>query len=236
MATRISHIVRRLQAAYGPRPWRQHGRPLDGLIGTILSQHTSDTNSDAAYESLRRAFRTWRECMQARPADVERAIRSGGLARQKTRSIQAILRFLQADRGRLSLEFLRRWPLRRAREYLLALPGVGPKTAACVLLFNLHRPALPVDTHVHRLARRLGLIPDDTSAEDAHELLEIACPRQLVYSFHVLLIRHGRQVCHARRPRCDACVLANLCASAFTRIIHCHRQRAPGGMGQYSDP
>jgi endonuclease-3 len=216
MASRIAQIVRRLQRAYGPHPWRRHGKPLDGLIGTVLSQHTSDTNSDAAFEKLRRAFPTWRACMNARPAEVECAIRCGGLSRQKTRSIQAILRFLQADRGRLSLDFLRRWPMRRAREYLLALPGVGPKTAACVLLFNLHKPALPVDTHVHRLARRLGLIPDDTSAEDAHDLLESACPKKLVYPFHVLLIQHGRQVCHARRPRCGECVLADICPSRET--------------------
>lgn len=214
MSSRIRQIVDRLEVAYGPRPWRQHGRPLDGLIGTVLSQHTSDANSDAAYDSLRRAFPTWHACMEAKPADVERAIRSGGLARQKTRSIQAILRFLQADRGRLSLEFLRRWPLKRARAYLLSLPGVGPKTAACVLLFNLARPALPVDTHVHRLTRRLGLIPDETSAEDAHELLEAACPKPLVYPFHILLIQHGRKVCHARRPRCSECVLAGICPSA----------------------
>lgn len=215
MTARITQIVRRLQKTYGPCPWRQHGKPLDGLIGTVLSQHTSDANSDAAYENLRRAFPTWRACMSARPGEVERAIRCGGLARQKTRSIQAILRFLQVDRGRLSLDFLRRWPMRRAREYLLALPGVGPKTAACVLLFNLHKPALPVDTHVHRLARRLGLIPDDASAEDAHELLEAACPKRLVYPFHILLIRHGREVCRARKPRCDECVLAEICPSAF---------------------
>ncbi len=211
---RIRQIVRLLERVYGPRPWRCWGRPLDGLIGTVLSQHTSDTNSDAAYESLRRAFPTWRACMEARPERVERAIRRGGLARQKTRSIQAILRSIQADRGTLSLDFLARWPLRRAREYLLALPGVGPKTAACVLMFNLGRPALPVDTHVHRLARRLGLIPDNASAVEAHEILGAACPRRLVYPFHVLLIEHGREVCRARNPRCDECILAGICPSA----------------------
>ncbi|HPD31890.1 MAG TPA: hypothetical protein PLL20_18000 [Phycisphaerae bacterium] len=137
--------------------------------------------------------------------------------RQKTRSIQAILRFIHEDRGRLSLEFLRRRPMGRARAYLLALPGVGPKTAACVLLFNLGKPALPVDTHVHRVSWRLGLIPDDATAEDAHEILEPACPPKQVYAFHVLLIRHGRQICRARKPRCGECVLADICPSAQLR-------------------
>lgn len=216
MTSRIRQIVRRLEKAYGPQPWRRWVKPLDGLIATVLSQHTSDANSDAAYESLRRAFPTWHACMISPPDGVERAIRSGGLARQKTRSIQAILRHLQADRGRLSLDFLASWPMERARAYLLALPGVGPKTAACVLMFNLGMPALPVDTHVHRLARRLGLIPDNCSAGKAHERLEAACPKKLVYPFHVLLIQHGRQVCRARNPLCGKCPLADSCPSAVT--------------------
>ncbi len=210
----IVDIVRRLRKGYGPRPWRRWGKPLDGLIATVLSQHTSDVNSDAAYHSLRRTLRSWKAVMTAPPSEVERAIRCGGLARQKTRFIQAILRTIQADRGRLSLDFLARRPMDKARAYLKSLPGVGPKTAACVLLFNLGKPALPVDTHVHRLARRLGLIPDGTSADGAHERLELLCPPRLVYPFHVLLIQHGRQVCHARQPRCGECVLADNCPSA----------------------
>lgn len=208
-------VVQRLEAVYGPRPWRRWGKALDGLIGTVLSQHTSDVNSAAAYRSLRRAFRTWTAVMNAPTRDVERAIRSGGLARQKTRCIQAILRAIKADRGRLSLDFLADWPLNRASEYLLALPGVGPKTAACVLLFNLGKPALPVDTHVHRLARRLELIPSETTAEQAHGLLGAACPPKLVYPLHILLIRHGREICRARKPRCDECPLADCCPSAY---------------------
>jgi endonuclease-3 len=148
---------------------------------------------------------------------VERAIRAGGLARLKTRSIQGILRALHTSRGTLSLDFLARWPTSRAREYLQSLPGVGPKTAACVLMFNLGRPALPVDTHVHRLARRLGLIAPDASAGQAHVLLESACPPRLVYPFHVLLIQHGRTVCRARRPLCGECPLVDLCPSALNR-------------------
>ncbi len=210
----IAALVERLSGVYGPRPWKRWGKPLNGLIATVLSQHTSDVNSHAAYRNLKRALSTWRQVMLAPPGKVERAIRCGGLARQKTRSIQAVLRAIQADRGTLSLDFLARKPLEKAREYLLALPGVGPKTAACVLMFNLGKPALPVDTHVHRLARRLSLISEQTSANEAHARLEALCPPKLIYPFHVLLIQHGRQVCRARQPRCDACVLADICPSA----------------------
>lgn len=214
LSSQVRRIVRRLEDVYGPRPPRRWGKPLDGLIETVLSQHTSDTNSGAAFRSLRRAFPTWQACLDAPAVDVERAIRRGGLARLKARSIQAILRRVKADRGRLSLDFLARRPMNEAREYLRSLPGVGPKTAACVLLFNLGKPALPVDTHVHRLALRLGLIPDGMTAEQAHERLGAACPPRLVYSFHVLLIRHGREICRARNPRCGECALAEICPSA----------------------
>jgi endonuclease-3 len=217
LRSRILLVTRLLERFHGPQRWRSWGRPLDGLIETVLSQHTSDVNSGAAFRGLKRAFATWKACMDAPAERVERAIRSGGLARQKTRSIQAILRFIHKDRGRLSLEFLRRRPMERARAYLLDLPGVGPKTAACVLLFNLGKPALPVDTHVHRVSWRLGLIPDDATAEDAHEILEPACPPKRVYAFHVLLIRHGRQICKARKPRCGECVLTDICPSTQLR-------------------
>ena len=213
---RISRIVRLLEGMYGRRPRRRFGDPLGGLIATVLSRHTSDINSHNAYKNLRRAFRTWRECMSAPVRNIEQSIRCGGLAGQKAKSIQAILRQLKADRGRLSLDFLGRWPLERARQYLLSLPGVGPKTAACVLLFHLGKPALPVDTHVHRLSRKLGLIADDASAEEAHYLLEPLCPKRLIYPFHVLLIQHGREICRARRPCCDECVLSPLCPSRLS--------------------
>ncbi len=210
----IARIVRILEAFHGPCPPLRPEKPLDGLIRTVLSQHTSDANSDAAYRSLRRAFPGWEACLAASPGAVEKAIRRGGLARRKSRAIRGILQCLRHSRGRLSLDFLSRWPTERARAYLLGMPGVGPKTAACVLLFCLGRPALPVDTHVHRVARRLGLIAGRTSAERAHGLLEAACPPDVVYAFHMLLIRHGRAVCRAVRPRCGVCPLASLCPSA----------------------
>jgi len=227
LARRIARIVRILEVFHGPCPPLRPEKPLDGLIRTVLSQHTSDVNSDAAYRSLRRAFPAWEACLAASPGAVERAIRRGGLARRKSRTIHGVLRCLRRSRGRLSLDFLSRWPTDRARAYLLGMPGVGPKTAACVLLFCLGRPALPVDTHVHRVARRLGLIPGRTSARRAHGLLEAACPADLVYAFHMLLIRHGRAVCRAVRPRCRACPLAPLCPSARPAISSRRRDCLP---------
>jgi len=162
-------------------------------------------------ERLRSVLPRWDRVADAPLATIAAAIRPAGLHRQKTRSIRAILRRIRAERGRISLDFLRRWPTGRIREYLLSLPGVGPKTAACVLLFSLRRPVLPVDTHVHRVSRRLGLIGPRVSAEQAHDLLADIVPPAKVYAFHVLLIEHGRKVCHARRPECSACVLSDVC-------------------------
>jgi endonuclease-3 len=151
----------------------------------------------------------------ARVGPIAAAIRPAGLHRQKARSIRAALRAIRQDRGRLSLDFLRRRPTDWARRYLLALPGVGPKTAACVLCFSLRRPVLPVDTHVHRTSRRLGLLHGRTSAEKAHEVLGALVPPDLTYTFHVLLIEHGRRTCRARRPDCPACPLRDVCPSAY---------------------
>ena len=211
---RIRMIVRRLERAYGPRPWQPRGDPLGGLVRTILSQHTNDTNSHAAYDELRRRFPTWQGVLKARARDIERAIRCGGLAGQKAGRIHAILAAIQAERGRLDLDFLADWPADEAVAYLCRFNGVGPKTAACVLMFNLGRPVLPVDTHIHRVSRRLGLIGPEATADQAHESLQSVCPDELVWPFHVLLIEHGRQTCRSRQPRCDACCLADPCPAA----------------------
>ena len=210
----VGTILRRLQKAYGPRPWRARGRPLDSLIGTILSQHTSDRNTDAAMERLKARFDTWVEAADASPAQIAAAIRPAGLHRRKAATIRTVLRQIRDARGQTDLGFLRRWPTTKVRDYLLALPGVGPKTAACVLMFCLKRPVLPVDTHVHRVSRRLGLIGPKTTAEQAHDVLAEMVPDEKVYAFHMLLIQHGRQVCHARRPDHAACCLRDVCPSA----------------------
>ena len=210
-ARRVRRIARQLEQAYGQRQWRRGLNGLDGLIATILSQNTSGTNSSRAFARLKETFPTWQACLSAPVAQVEAAIRCGGLARRKARRIQALLGHIEQERGRLSLAFLGRWPIEQAREWLMRLDGVGPKTAACVLLFNFGRPALPVDTHVHRVSRRLGLIDEHVTAEAAHAILQAACPDECVYAFHVLLIAHGRQTCRARKPQCDQCVLARQC-------------------------
>jgi endonuclease-3 len=210
---RILEIAERLDASYGPRRWHRHGGPLDQLIATVLSQHTSDTNTARSFASLKATFPDWEAVRTAETAAVADAIRSGGLARIKAPRLQAILGSILGERGRLDLEHLRAMPLDAARAWLLALPGVGPKTAACVPLFSLGLPALPVDTHVHRVARRLGLIGPEVDAERAHLILEadLGGDRDRVYAFHLNAIAHGRAVCSARRPACDRCPLTDCC-------------------------
>jgi endonuclease-3 len=210
---RLDAVVDRLEIAYGRRRWRPHHPPLDELILTVLSQHTSDVNTERAYRSLRARFPTWEETLRAPPAEVAEAIRGGGLAEIKAPRIQGILRAVRKERGGLSLDHLAALPLEEARRWLLALDGVGPKTAACVLLFSLGRPALPVDTHVHRAARRVGLIGPTTNAASAHVSLErgLGTDRDRVYAFHLNAIAHGRAVCTARQPFCNRCPLTGSC-------------------------
>ena len=214
---KVATICRRLARIYGPvEPPRE--RPvLDSLVATILSQNTSDSNSGAAFDELKRRFADW-DAVRRAPADrVVRAIRRAGLANTKGPRIQAILRRIVDERGELSLEFLDAMPAPEALDYLRSLPGVGPKTAACVLLFACEKPVLPVDTHVHRVSRRLGLIGARTGAETAHDELGRLVPPRHVLDFHVQLIRHGRRVCSARRPRCEACTLVDLCREGRKR-------------------
>jgi endonuclease-3 len=216
-AARIVPLLSRLEDAYGRPDWRPTGRPLAELVQTILSQHTSDLNSGRAYTALVARFPGASGELDAaavRDAPtpvVAEAIRSGGLAEVKAARIQAVLRALSPDGGPPALPDLAAMPLAVARDFLTGLPGVGPKTAACVLLFGLGLPALPVDTHVHRVSRRLGLIPAGVSATAAHAALEAITPPELVYRFHVALIRHGRRVCRAPLPRCGACSVRDLC-------------------------
>jgi endonuclease III len=215
-AGRLRDIASRLKDVYGARVWHAHAPPLDELIATVLSQHTSDINTARAFSSLRQAFPTWDRLLDARPDDLAAAIRSGGLAKVKAPRIQAVLREIEAESGALSLDWLARLPTDDARAWLMSLPGVGPKTASCVLLFSLGRPTMPVDTHVYRVSRRLGVIDERVPAASAHEPLEraIGPDRDAVYALHLNLIAHGRAVCRARNPACGRCVLADLCPSA----------------------
>jgi endonuclease-3 len=216
-----SELIALLGAEYGRLPDRPHGDPMAELVLTLLSQNTSDHNSGRAFQRLLARFPGWDEVLAAPTAEVEEAIRPGGLAPTKAPRLQALIGAARegvaalakgdAERDPYDLHFLEELPLNEAKAWLRALPGVGPKTAACVLLFALDRPALPVDTHVERVARRLGLVPPKMPVERVHDELEAMLAPDEVYAFHVDLIQHGRRTCHARRPECERCVLLDHC-------------------------
>jgi endonuclease-3 len=208
---KAEEIFRRLVAEYGRPDWQSHGDPLEVLVGAFLSQNTSDVNSGRAFEALQARFPTWEAVMMAPVEELEAAIRPGGLAQSKAPRIQAALRRIVEERGELSLSFLADMPLDQAKAWLRSLRGVGAKTAAIVLLFSLGRPVFPVDTHVHRVSRRLGIVPARATPEQTQAAWESLVPPDTFYPLHVDLIRHGRQVCKALDPRCHVCVLQDLC-------------------------
>jgi endonuclease-3 len=200
-----------LIAEYGMPEWREHLPPLDELISTILSQNTNDTNRDRAFDALVEKFPDWEAVRDADPAVVIDAIRPAGLANQKGPRIQRVLEQISEERGSLDLSFLKEWKLEDAEEWLLRFKGVGPKTAAIVLLFSLGKPAFPVDTHVHRVSGRLGLRPEKMNAEKTHAHLAGLLPPESYYDMHLNMIRLGRGICHARNPQCAQCPLNMLC-------------------------
>ena len=207
-------VHQRLLAFYGQPVWRTPLPAVDELVSTILSQNTNDTNRDRAFESLRRRFQTWEAVREAESGAVVDAIRSAGLANQKGPRIQQVLREITAERGSLDLDFLKALPLEEARAWLMKFKGVGPKTAAIVLLFSLGRPAFPVDTHIYRVTGRLGLRPEGMSVEQAHPHLEALFPPEAYSAAHLNLIRLGREICAARKPDCPRCPLADICSYA----------------------
>jgi endonuclease III len=209
----FDEIERLLDVEYGPRLLRPGGDPLSTLIGTILSQSTSDVNSSRAMASLQEEFPTWEEVRDAPVEDVIEAIRMGGLANTKGPRIQAVLRAVTEERPDLDLGFLSEMTVEDAMGWLTALDGVGPKTAACVLLFALGMPAMPVDTHVGRVMTRLGVLPGRTSTATKQRLLEemIGPEPQRVYAVHVETIAHGRRICRSQRPQCNICPLKEHC-------------------------
>ncbi len=204
-------VHRRLLAAYGEPPPPSHRDPVSALVLTILSQNTNDRLRDMAFRRLREALPSWDQVRDAPVEAIGETIQVAGLWKQKATRIKEALQRITAERGALTLDFLRELPAEEARRYLLTFNGVGPKTAAIILLFTLNMPAFPVDTHVHRVTRRVGLIPDGAGREKAHELLEALLPPEIYYAFHINIIRHGRTVCAARRPRCAECALRDLC-------------------------
>jgi endonuclease-3 len=211
----IGEIIKLLEQEYGLREWRQGEEAIDVLVRTILSQNTSDSNSNRAFDSLLTTFGDWESVVAAPVEQIAQAIKSGGLFRIKAVRIKQILEQIEKERGYITLEFLKSMDIIEAKNYLLHLPGVGQKTASCVLLFGLGKPCLPVDTHVFRVAKRLGLIDSRVSVKEAHGLLQKQVPPSKVYQFHLHLIEHGRQLCHAQRPRCSKCVLTEICPGSL---------------------
>ena len=204
-------VLQRLTAFYGRPEWRESMLPLDELVSTILSQNTNDRNRDLAYQSLRRRFPTWEQVRDADPSAVVDAIRIAGLANQKGPRIQAVLREITAERGALDLGFLADLPVEEAHAWLTHFKGVGPKTAAIVLVFSLNKPAFPVDTHIYRVSGRIGLRPEKMSVEEAHPHLASLFPPEEYGPGHLNLIRLGREICHARKPECEVCPLKDIC-------------------------
>jgi endonuclease-3 len=218
-APAITDVQRVLRASQGPFVPKPRLPIIDEIIATVLSQHTSDINSGRAFAQLKALFPDWEQVLAAPAGQVADAIRCGGIADQKARRIQQILAAIREREGRIDLDRLRELDDAAVEEYLTSLPGVGPKTAACVLVFSMGRAAFPIDTHVHRIAVRLGWIPPKTTAEQAHRILAPAVPPEIRYDLHLALIDHGRTVCKAQRPGCGVCVVRDRCATGSSADV-----------------
>lgn len=204
-------VSQRLLDFYGVPVWRTPLPAVDELVSTILSQNTNDLNRDRAFEALQKRFPTWDEICEVTPDEIISAIRPAGLANQKGPRIQQVLRDIRMERGSLDLTFLKDWPVEKGRSWLMGFKGVGPKTAAIVLLFSLGLPAFPVDTHIYRVTGRIGLRPDGMTVEAAHTHLEKLFPPESYYAAHLNLIQLGRQICTARHVNCSICPLQDVC-------------------------
>lgn len=212
----INEVIKLLEQEYGPCHWQVGRDPIDVLIGTILSQNTSDANSGRAFASLKASFDSWEAVASAPIEHIAEIIKCGGLNQIKAPRIKQVLGQIEREQGSMTLDFLKSKTMTEAEDYLMRLPGVGYKTASCVLLFSLKKPSLPVDTHVFRVAKRLGLIGSKVSVEKAPSLLQKQVPPSRVYQFHVHMIEHGRRICRARQPHCNECVLKGICPSSIS--------------------
>jgi len=212
VARRLAEITRRLAKEYGPVR-RVRRPPFEELVQTVLSQNTTDVNSARTFASLKERFPRLEELARANLRSIAASIRLGGLERVKARYLKELTREVLARRGGTDLSFLRKMEAEEAEAWLTSLPGVGAKTARVVLLFAFGREVFPVDTHILRLTRRLGFIPAKAGAAAAHKFWDEYCPPGKAREVHLNLIRHGREICHARRPACEACAVARLCPS-----------------------
>lgn len=207
----MGFVLDRLGEMYGVPAWEPRREPVAELVLTILSQNTSDLNAERAFDELRRRFPAWAAVESAPPGELIEAIRAGGLAYQKGPRIQMALRRVREARGAYDLDFLAALPPLEARAWLTAIPGIGPKTASVVLLFCFGLPLMPIDTHVERVGRRIGLIRREDSLSAAHDRILRDLPPERVFEAHVNLITHGRRTCHARNPECGRCLVAPRC-------------------------
>ena len=208
--SQILKVDKRLKRLYG-EPHRPRRDPVGQLVATMLSQATTDVQTARSFAELRRRLPTWEQVRDAPVSQIAQAIHSSGLSKQKAPRIKQALEHITRQRGRIELGFLKKMPPPEAKRWLTNIAGVGPKTASIVLLFSFNQPFFPVDTHIHRIARRLGWIPQSASTEQAHALLTAAVPPELHYGLHLNLIELGRGICQARRPRCEVCPLTDVC-------------------------
>ena len=207
----VRYIIQNLERVYGVPENARRSDPLDMLIEIILSQATSDTNSRRTFAALKRRFPTWDAALRARESTIARTIQSGGLANQKAAVIKSLLRQIKQQRGTLDLTFLHDLAPEAAVRYLSQFRGIGPKTIACTLLFACRTEVFPLDTHIFRILRRVGLIPQKCTDRRAHEIMNRLVPKGKFYSFHVNLIRHGRALCRPRDPLCERCPIVEYC-------------------------
>jgi endonuclease III len=214
----VRYIIQNLERTYGVPENKRASDPLDMLIQIILSQATSDTNSDRTFAALKKRFPTWDALLRARTSTVAETIRAGGLANQKAAVIKDLLRQIKDEHGTLDLSFLQDLSNEEAVRYLSQFRGIGPKTIACTLLFACLKEVFPLDTHIFRILRRVGLIPQKCTDARAHEIMNSIVPPGKFYSFHVNLIRHGRTLCRPRDPLCERCPIVEYCDYGQARI------------------
>lgn len=214
----IYEVDKLLARVYGDKRWRRHAEPIDELVATVLSQHTNDANRDKAFRQLKRRFPNWEQVLSAPVRSIAAAIKPAGLSNQKAPRIKAMLqKIAEANGGKLSLDFLGDMPVSEAMGWLKKLPGVGPKTAACVLLFSFGKPVFPVDTHIYRISKRLGWLDEKVSEAKANELLDKVVPNEIKYRLHLNMIAHGRNICKPQNPRCGECPIKHLCDYGLQR-------------------
>lgn len=214
----FKYIIQNLERTFGEPTLGRKSDPLEMLVAIILSQATNDSNSRRTFQNLKKRFKTRKNILTASEAEIADAIRLGGLANQKARVIKNLFEQIEESHGNLSLKFLEKMPDEEARDYLQNFRGIGPKTVACTLLFSLHKEIFPLDTHIFRILKRMGILPAKITDVKAHSLLDELVPPGKFYSLHVNLIRLGRKICRPKEPLCEECPLLEYCDYGMTRI------------------